>query len=107
MGLTETKNIKIARFDFITENLAFIPNGPAVSETKFQQPRIECDVARQQNQKKLPEGCLFMKCNFVCLDIYEQDGFDSRFIIFTYMQADITPALRFVLSIMPKFTAEK
>ena len=31
-----------------------------------------------------------MKCNFVCLDIDEQDGFGSRSIIFTYMQANIT-----------------
>ena len=37
-----------------------------------------------------------MKCRFVCLDIGEQDGFSSRSIIFTYMQADITPALDFV-----------
>ena len=82
MGLSETKNIKIAGFDFITEN--FIPNG------------IECDVTRQQNQDKLPEGCLFRKCNFMCLDVNEQKGA----IIFTYMQADITPALNFVLSLM-------
>ena len=41
-----------------------------------------------------------MKCNFVRLDINEQDGFGSRSIIFTYLQADITPALNFVLSLM-------
>ena len=32
-----------------------------------------------------------MKCNFVCLDVNEQEGLDSSSIIFTYMQVDITP----------------
>ena len=77
MGLSETKNIKIASFDFITENWALVPNGPAVSKTHLQHPKTECDVTQQQNQNKLPEGCLFMKCRFVCLDIDEQDGFGS------------------------------
>ena len=36
----------------------------------------------------------------LCLDVNERDGFGSRSIIFTYMQADITPALNFVLSLM-------
>ena len=44
MGLSETKNIKIASFDFIAENWVLIPNGLAVSKTKLQRPRIECDV---------------------------------------------------------------
>ena len=77
MGLNETKNIKIAGFDFIREIWALILNGPAVSETKLQRPRIECNINRQQNQNKLPEGRFFIKWNFVCLDIDEQDEQDK------------------------------
>ena len=63
MGLSETKNIKISSFNFFTKSWAFIPNGPTVSESKLHWPRIESDIARQQNQSELPEGRLFTKCN--------------------------------------------
>ena len=90
--------MKISSFNFFTKSWAFIPNGPAVSKSKLQWPRIESDITQQQNQRELPEGRLFTKCNSVCLDINEQNGFGSRSIIFTYMQTDITPTLNSVFS---------
>ena len=63
----------ISSFNFFTENWAFIPNGPAVSKSKLQWPRIESDIARQQNQSELPEGRFFTKCNSMCPDINEQN----------------------------------
>ena len=58
MGLSETKNIKIVSFNFFTKSWGFIPNGPTVSKSKLHWPKIESDIARQQNQSELPEGCL-------------------------------------------------
>ena len=84
MFLSKAKNINIARIDFITENWAFIPNGPAVNKPKLQWPMIECDITRQQNHHKLTERRFFTKCYSVCLDINEPDGFGSRSILFTH-----------------------
>ena len=67
MGLSQTKSIKIAGFDFITENWALISDGPAFSQIKLQRPGIECNVTRQQNQNKPPEGRLFIKCITLCV----------------------------------------
>ena len=63
MGLSETKNIKISSFNSLTKNWAFIPNGPAFSESKLHWPRTESNITQQQNQIELPEGRLFTKCN--------------------------------------------
>ena len=51
MGLNETKIIKIFSFNFFTKSWAFIPNGPAVSESKLHWPSpvVQGDIALSIN----------------------------------------------------------
>ena len=64
-----------------------------IANQNFSGPGLSA-IILQQNQNKVPEGCLSLNVT-LCLDINEQDGFGSMPIIFSYMQASITPALNF------------